>query len=63
MHVLDWEKKEWSELKPAEAEKYPWERTYHSSELLYPYLFIFGGEGIADLDDLWAFNLENSEWV
>jgi hypothetical protein len=55
--VLDWQTKAWSLLVPAQSEKNPWERTYHSSEILYPYLLIFGGEGIADLDDLWAFNL------
>lgn len=43
VHVMDWDTKEWRELRPKEAEKYPWERTYHSSELVYPYLFVFGG--------------------
>ena len=61
--VLDWESKEWKTLDSPQGEPAPWERTYHSAELLYPYLMVFGGEGIADLDDLWAFHLEKQQWT
>jgi hypothetical protein len=55
--ILDWKTKVWTELPPLEQDNCPWERTYHSSELLYPYLIVYGGEGIADLDDLWVCNI------
>ena len=29
---------------------------------MYPYLVLFGGEGIADLDDLWVFDLRTNKW-
>lgn len=54
---LNWATKEWSLIEPVSNDKGPWERTYHSSEILYPYLIVFGGEGVSDLDDLWLFNL------
>lgn len=56
VNVLDWETKVWRELPARENEAAPWERTYHVAELCYPYLAIFGGEGLADMDDLWVFN-------
>lgn len=46
----------------AEDEPAPWERTYHSAELVYPYLVIYGGEGVADMDDLWVFNFLTLSW-
>ena len=30
--------------------------------MLYPYLVVFGGSGVADLDDLWVYNLEENKW-
>ena len=48
--VLDWQTKTWSEIKYSgtssnnlESQKLPWERTYHTAELLYPYLVVYGG--------------------
>jgi hypothetical protein len=55
--LLDWDTKVWTEIHPRENEAAPWERTYHTSEIIYPYLMVYGGEGAADLDDLWAFHL------
>jgi N-acetylneuraminic acid mutarotase len=42
----------------------PERRHSHSSYLHYPYLFVFGGNGIYNklLNDLWAFNFETLEW-
>jgi hypothetical protein len=42
----------------------PWERTYHSGEFIYPYLVVFGGEGVAnmDLDDTWTYNILTNQW-
>ena len=57
VYSLDVATKTWRELIPPVDEITPWERTYHSSEMMYPYLVLFGGEGIADLDDLWVFNV------
>ena len=61
--------KEWIEIEPKgnaifylENESAPWERTYHCTELIYPYLVVFGGEGVTDMDDLWLFNLETLRW-
>ena len=69
IHSLDWQTKVWREITPPstppsnlDSQQTPWERTYHSGELIYPYLVVFGGESIADLDDLWVFNLQTSEW-
>ena len=45
------------------ANKIPEERTYHSAEFVYPYLVVFGGEALVDLDDLWVFNFETEEWT
>ena len=45
-----------------EDESAPWERTYHAAELIYPYLVVYGGEGVADLDDLWVFNFLTLSW-
>ena len=56
VNILDWKTKIWSEINPKENEEGPWERTYHIAELKYPYLMIFGGEGVTDMDDLWIFN-------
>lgn len=70
IHLLDWSTKEWTEIVPhgtplayLENETAPWERTYHTAELFYPYLAVFGGEGVADLDDLWVYNFETSAWT
>ena len=60
--VLDWKTRVWTEVKPDYNEPAPWERTYHSSAILYPYIVVFGGEGISDLDDLWAYNMETKTW-
>jgi hypothetical protein len=62
LSILNWETKEWLEIKPREDEPAPWERTYHSAEFIFPYLVVFGGEGIADLDDLWVFNFITLGW-
>jgi hypothetical protein len=62
IHLLDWNTKQWSEILPKENEQAPWERTYHTAEIFYPYLVVFGGEGMADLDDVWTFNFETSSW-
>ena len=45
-----------------EHEPAPEERTYHASELMYPYLVVFGGEGVCDMDDLWVFNFLTLSW-
>jgi hypothetical protein len=29
---------------------------------LYPYLIVFGGEGVTDLDDLWVLDVDKFEW-
>ncbi len=60
--VLNWETKVWREIVPKENEPAPWERTYHVAELRYPYLVVFGGEGLADLDDLWVFDFRSERW-
>ena len=60
--VLDWTTKEWKEFNARENEAAPWERTYHVAELCYPYLVVFGGEGVADMDDLWLFNMQTQRW-
>lgn len=62
VNILDWETKVWREVKPRENESAPWERTYHVAELSYPYLLVFGGEGLADMDDLWVFNFQTERW-
>jgi len=31
--------------------------------LFYPYLVIFGGEGVSDLDDLWIYNFLTMSWA
>ena len=61
---LNWETKEWRRVEPNESEPSPWERTYHTSEFIYPYLIIFGGESASgiDLNDMWVFNVETEEW-
>lgn len=41
--ILDWKTKEWMEINPKPNESAPWERTYHTAELFYPYLVVFGG--------------------
>lgn len=63
VNVLDWNTKEWKELNARENQAAPWERTYHVAEMSYPYLVVFGGEGVADMDDLWMFNLETQRWT
>ncbi len=50
------------EISPKENEAAPWERTYHVAELFYPYLVVFGGESVTDLEDLWVFNFINLSW-
>ena len=62
VHILDWKTKEWKELVP-KGEKIPWERTYHSAEVVGKYLVIFGGEVLTDLDDLWVFDFQSQEWT
>ena len=62
VNLLDWRTKVWSEVQPRPDETGPWERTYHTAELFYPHLVVFGGEGVGDLDDLWVFNLEDYSW-
>ena len=62
INVLDWHTKVWSEILPKVDESAPWERTYHTAEMFYPYLVVFGGEGVSDLDDLWICNLEDNTW-
>lgn len=29
---------------------------------MFPYLIVFGGEGVADMDDLWIFNFNTLGW-
>ena len=60
--ILDWNTKQWREIIPKENEAAPWERTYHVAELVYPYLIVFGGEGLSDMDDLWLFNFNTNDW-
>jgi hypothetical protein len=62
IHLLDWNTKNWVEIAPKENEPAPWERTYHVAEVRYPYLAVFGGEGVADMDDLWLFNFQTLSW-
>ena len=56
---LNWETKNWRKVHPVESQISPWERTYHSSEFIYPYLIVHGGESASgiDLDDMWVFNV------
>lgn len=63
INLLDWQTKEWIEIVPKSNEAAPWARTYHTSELFYPHLVVFGGEGITDLDDLWIFNFLTMSWT
>lgn len=63
INILDWKTKEWFEIHPKPNEPAPWERTYHTAELYYPYLVVFGGEGVGDLDDLWIFNFMTLSWT
>lgn len=63
INVLDWKTKVWVEISPKENEASPWERTYHVAELRFPYLILFGGEGVSDLDDLWIFNFKTHSWT
>lgn len=63
INILNWITKEWIEISPKTNEPAPWARTYHTAELFYPYLAIFGGEGISDLDDLWVFNFLTMGWT
>lgn len=62
--LLDISSMQWRRVDPNPAEDAPWERTYHCSELHYPYLITYGGEGVSniDLEDCWAFNLLASSW-
>lgn len=63
INILNWQTKEWIEINPKQNEAAPWARTYHSAELFYPHLVVFGGEGISDLDDLWIFNFLTMTWT
>lgn len=63
LNILDWKTKEWIEVNPSDNEAAPWERTYHTAELFYPYLVVYGGEGVSDLDDLWVFNFMTMGWT
>ena len=63
IYILDWETKIWRELDLNEENIAPLERTYHVAEFSYPYLVIFGGEGFADMDDLWVFNFTTERWT
>lgn len=63
INILNWNTKEWIEIAPKANESAPWERTYHTAELFYPYLAVFGGEGVTDLDDLWVFNFLTLSWM
>jgi N-acetylneuraminic acid mutarotase len=62
--VLDLKRMAWRTIAPDPAEDAPWERTYHSAEFSYPYLVVYGGEGVSniDLEDCWAFNIQTSAW-
>lgn len=62
INILDWKTKEWIEINPKTSDPAPWERTYHTAELFYPYLVVYGGEGVSDLDDLWIFNFISMDW-
>lgn len=62
LNILNWKAKIWREIHPNNNESAPWQRTYHSSALLHPYLVVFGGQGIADLDDLWVYDLRTHNW-
>ncbi len=62
INLLSWKTKEWIEVAPKANEPAPWARTYHTAELFYPNLVIYGGEGIADLDDIWIFNFLTMTW-
>ena len=59
IHILRWANKVWTEVEYEANDVVPWERTYHSSVMKNQLLVMFGGEGIADLDDLWVFDLRN----
>ena len=63
INILNWKSKEWIEISPKTNETSPWARTYHTAELFYPNLVVFGGEGISDLDDLWVFNFLSMSWT
>lgn len=55
--ILDLNSLQWMEFPPFENEPSPWERTYHTAEFKFPYLVVFGGEGVDDLGDLWVYNM------
>lgn len=63
--LLNWATKKWTRVLPVESDEAPWERTYHSSEFVYPYMVVFGGEGVSnlDLDDMWVFNVLTHQWT
>ncbi len=63
INILDWDTKQWLEISPKENQSAPWERTYHSAEFKSPYLIVYGGEGVADMDDLWIFNFNTLSWT
>lgn len=64
IYELGWATKEWRHVLPI-GDDLPWSRTYHVAELVYPFLIIHGGEGVAniDLDDCWVFNLIGRKWT
>jgi hypothetical protein len=70
--MLDWKTKKWTIMVP-DNEAAPRERSYHTAELKFPYLLVFGGEGegdgegdsgdMQDLADLWVFKFFNLGWT
>jgi hypothetical protein len=60
--TLDLVTMNWLEILPFETEAAPWERTYHVAEFKYPYLVVFGGESVDDLDDLWVYDVRSLAW-
>ena len=62
--VLSLKNKRWRRIDFGADSAAPWERTYHVSELRYPYLIVQGGEAVAnmDLDDTWVLHLPSQKW-
>jgi hypothetical protein len=62
--VLDLKSMVWRKQQPNPAEDAPWERTYHSGEFCHPYMLVYGGEGVSNIDlgDCWAYNVQTNAW-
>ena len=54
--------KQVTRIQLSENSPLPLSRTYHAACLIGHYMVISGGEANADMQDVWAFNLNTSSW-